>query len=102
MVLDVPADGSVLSPLDDGSMEVGKSEKHLLVFFRFCAGFKIFLGDVGVCSLEICLETSWWLVCELDTTLEDRNREDGSGHGREPESVLWMHAVLVLHFLELL
>ena len=83
-------------------MEVGESEEQLLILSGLGAALIVLLPDVSVGPLQVGLETSWWLVGELDSTLQNRHREYRSGHRGEPESILRVHAVLILQFLELL
>mmetsp|Transcript_11708 Transcript_11708/g.17799 ORF Transcript_11708/g.17799 Transcript_11708/m.17799 type:complete len:215 (-) Transcript_11708:6161-6805(-) len=99
---DVPADGSVLSSLEDSCVEVCEGKQHFLVFARLGAPFVVFFLNVAVSSLQVGFQSSRGLVCQLDSALKNGNREVVTGHRCQPQAVIGMHKAFILLLLDLL
>lgn len=82
-------------------MEVSESKEKLLVFFRLGAAIIFFGGDLIESTLKVSLETLGRLICDLNTALEDRDWEVPARHGCQPKTILGVHCILILSFLDL-
>ena len=78
-ICDVPAERSELTSLLDDSVEEGHTEDHLSIDGLFLAVVEPGVRYFGVTSLKVGFDTSGRLRGQLDTVLEDRDREELNG-----------------------
>lgn len=96
LVLDVPADGTVLSAFEDDRVEEGQSEDHFLVLVRLGEVFFIvLLAQVTERAEDTSLQTSRRFIGQLDSTLEDGHWEGWCGARSEPKTVLRVQLVSI-------
>lgn len=90
-ICNIPAERSELTSLLDDSVEEGHTEDHLSVDGLFLAVVEPGVRDFSVASLQVGFDTSGRLRGQLNTVLEDRDREEFNGCRSQEQSEVGVH-----------